>query len=96
MTDIAMCEQFCPPNTTPIGPGGSLPTEETKGECARCAVIMTWLCHDVLPAIRRNGYYVPTGTPVEAELQAMIDQQGWSDQLAELLGDAAGLFRGDQ
>jgi hypothetical protein len=87
---VQFCAQYCEPNTTIIGPGGRLPTEHTVGECAECVQVTRWLCHDVLPSIRRSGYYVPAGTPVEAELRAMVEQRGASNQILELLREFLG------
>jgi hypothetical protein len=88
--DVQFCEQFCEPNTTPIGPDGTPGTEDWKGECGQCAMVMTWLCRDVLPGIRKHGYYVAAGSPIEVELAAMQQQAGLSDRLAELLAEFLG------
>jgi hypothetical protein len=87
---VQFCEQYCEPHTTPIGPDGRLPTDDTIGECGECGKVTTWLCRDVLPSIRRNGYCVPAGTPIELELAAMREQAGLSVRLAELLGEFLG------
>ena len=89
---INYCEQFCEPNTTVIVTrfGGRLPTEDTIGECADCVRLVRFLCHEVLPTIRRNGYWVPAGTPMELELAAMVDQDGLADRLGELIGEIFG------
>lgn len=90
MTDTITyyCEQFCAPNTTLIEAGGELPTTATIGECAECVTIRSWLCREVLPTIRRTGYYVPDGASLEDELRAMIEQHGWAPILDEVLAMA--------
>lgn len=84
------CEMWCEPDTTIVTPGdgGFLGSQEMSASCAHCEKLTHWLCHDVLPSIRRHGYYVPAGTPVDAELAAMISQQPLRGELRDLLKQA--------
>lgn len=88
----AYCQQWCPPNTTLIGPDGNQPTTETVGECGKCRRITRWLSREVLPSIRRHGYYAPTGSALEVEMQAMIAQDGLRGELNEGLRDLLGCW----
>ncbi|GAA1229601.1 hypothetical protein GCM10009676_10260 [Prauserella halophila] len=87
MTHPIYCEQWCPPGTMPVvpGDGGRIGDEDTVTSCASCETVTDWLCHDVLPSIRRHGYYVPAGTSLEAEFDAMVQQGDLRSQAKELL-----------
>jgi hypothetical protein len=61
------CEQFC---TEPIGPDGKPGTEDSRAFCATCLRVVDFLCDEVLPAIRRHGYYAPPDAGVDTEFAA--------------------------
>jgi hypothetical protein len=81
------CQMYC---TDPIGPHGDPGTEDTKAMCPSCMVKLSWLCGEVLPAIRRQGYWTPTGATAEQELAAIIGQAGLRETQHELITSLLG------
>ncbi|OLT46973.1 hypothetical protein BJF85_00490 [Saccharomonospora sp. CUA-673] len=71
-----------------------------KTVCAECTRVGRWLYHEVLPSIRKNGYYSPEGADVDSEFYAMQQQAGLRDKMRLLLSDidddlSRRLFRDD-
>jgi hypothetical protein len=77
-----LCEQFC---TNPIGPDGEPGTEDFRACCPACRRLVDLLADEVLPAIRRHGYWSPPTADVDDELRALIDQAGFRAELRDLL-----------
>lgn len=84
MSNSDLCEQFC---SEPIGPDGERGDEDFRSCCPACRVVIDWLCDEVLPSIRKNGYYAPPEADVDAEFAAMKEQAKLRPQLRELLSD---------
>lgn len=76
------CEQFC---TKPVGPNGFVGTADSRACCPACKQLVHWLSHDVLPSIRRHGYYAGPGANLDDELRAMLGQRDWRNVLGELM-----------
>lgn len=88
MTDAAIrCEMFC---TEPIGPDGDPGGEENKACCSTCEEKLKFVCGEVLPSIRKHGYYVPPGASPEQELAAMTDQADLGSSAVSLLDSLLG------
>lgn len=82
-----LCEQFC---EQPIGPDGFDGGVENKNCCPECDEKLTFLCHEVLPAIRRDGYYSPPGSSVDDEFGDMTRQASFRATTASLLDGVLG------
>jgi hypothetical protein len=76
------CEQFC---DQPIGPHGDPGGDGWRACCPECDRRVDWLADEVLPAIRKYGYYAPPDADEDDELQAMIKQQDFRPTMLALL-----------
>ena len=81
------CEQFC---EQPIGPDGEAGGEDWKNCCPECREKLTFFCREVLPAIRRDGYYSPPGSSVDDEFGDMTRQAGFRATAGALLDGVLG------
>lgn len=86
-TAAIRCEMFC---TEPIGPDGEPGGDAWKACCPICTKELKFLCREVLPAIRRYGYYSPPGSSVDDEFADFNRQAGFRDSAASLLDDLLG------
>ncbi|OLT12282.1 hypothetical protein BJF78_24800 [Pseudonocardia sp. CNS-139] len=50
-----------------------------------CRVKLDHLCREVLPAIRRHGYYAPADATVDEELHALANQEQARPRMREAL-----------
>ena len=78
----ARCETFC---TEPLDIDADPPQEDWKNMCSACAVKLHHLCHEVLPAIRRGGYYAPPDATADDELRALAAQEQARPRMREAL-----------
>lgn len=79
------CEFWC--GGGPVGLDGFPGDDELRAMCPACRATQRWLTRNVIPAIRRHGYYAPPGTTAEQELAAMAEQWGFAPTLDRLLRD---------
>ena len=81
------CEQFC---TDPIGPDGFDGGIDWKNCCPTCDEKLRFLSHEVMPAIRKHGYYAPADASPEEEVDAIQAQAGFRPAAADLLSHLLG------
>lgn len=77
------CQMFCTDlldaDADPVDPDGDF-----KNMCAACRVQLDHLCREVLPALRRDGFYAPVEATDDERLAAMVDQADARPQLREM------------
>lgn len=84
---MLLCQQFC---TEPIGPDGHPGDEAILACCPTCDEKLSFLCREVMPAIRRDGYYSPAGSTVDDEFADMGRQDGFRPAAVALLDELFG------
>lgn len=83
-TSAPRCQMFC---SQPLDAAAD-PVDETgewKNTCSRCRAQLDHLCREVLPSIRKNGFYAPPAATDDQRLRAMIDQADARPKLREAL-----------
>jgi hypothetical protein len=70
-TEGPRCEMFC---DRPLDNGADPPDPDFKNCCSNCRAELSFVCSQVLPAIRRHGYCAPPGANEDEQLRAMVDQ----------------------
>lgn len=81
------CEQFC---TRPIGLDGSPGGDGWLAQCLDCTAAVDLICREILPSIRKHGYWSPPGATVEQELGHMQADEGKRERLRQALAGVLG------
>lgn len=76
------CEMFC---SGPLDDGADPPDPDFKNCCSRCRTELHHITHNVLPAIRKDGFYAPPDATPDEQLRAMVDQADARPRLREAL-----------
>lgn len=81
-TALPRCQMFC---DDLLDDEADPPTDGFKNMCTACTVKLHHLCHEVLPAIRRDGFYAPPAATTDEQLAAMVAQADARPRLREAL-----------